>query len=334
MVSQQCLQRFIYSDRTIVYSSWVIAMYDTIIIGAGPAGLTAGIFAVRRDLNILVLGDPGDPPTVTEATIVDDWIGTPNIKGTELMQRFLNHAKDVKVPIKDDKILEISKSSGGFVLKGEKESYEAESIIFATGALHRELNIPGEKEFAGRGVSYCASCDGLLFKGKKVAVIGGGDTAATYALLLDQIGADTMLVHRRDQLRAVESFQEQIKNSNVKVMWNTVLKEIKGDKFVKSIIIENVKTNKKHEIPMDGVFIAVGSVPMSELGKNIGLKIDEAGYIMVDKEGKTSVPGVFAAGDCANNPTKRIITACADGSKAAEAAYMYIQEKRLLGKKQ
>ncbi len=308
-------------------------MLDVVIIGAGPAGLTAGIFAVRRTLKVLVLGDPGSPPTITEATLVDDWPSIPNIKGPDLMVKFQEHAKRMNVPVKNEKVLEIKKSGKNFLVKTEKNVYETKTIIFATGARHRKVAVPGEEEFAGKGVSYCANCDGPLFKGKKVLVVGGGDTATTYALLLEQIGADTTLIHRRNQLRAVETFQKQIFKSDIKIIWDTVLKEIKGDRFVKSVVIENVKTKKRTELQMDGVFIAIGSVPMNELGKNIGLKVDKSGFIEVDKEQKTNVHGIFAAGDCCNNPTKRIITACGDGSKAAETAYMYIQEKRLLEEK-
>jgi thioredoxin reductase (NADPH) len=302
---------------------------DVVIIGAGPAGLTAGIFAVRRSLKTVVFSDIGDAPTVTEATVIEDWIGTPDITGPELMKRFQEHAKNMNVPIADEKVTNIVKTNDGFKVFGVKKAYDAKTVIIATGAIHRKVEVPGEDKFAGKGVSFCANCDGPLFKGKMVLVVGGGDTAASYALLLNQIGAKTCLIHRRDRLRASENYQTQLRNSKVKIIWDSVLKEIKGDTFVKSVIIENAKTKKKKELPMDGVFIAIGSVPMSEMTKRLRIKLDEYGYIVVDKEGRTNVPGIFAAGDCANNPTKRIITSCADGSKATEAAYEYIQEKEL-----
>lgn len=304
--------------------------YDVVIVGAGPAGLTAGIFAIRRALKIIILHDPGYRPTPNEATIVDDWIGTPHITGPRLMKKFRKHAELMGVPIEGEKVKGIEKAKDGFSIIGEGKVFEAKTVILATGAMHRRAEVPGEKEFTGRGVSYCANCEGPFFRGKKVLIAGGGDTAATYALLLHQIGADTTLIHRRDELRAVESYQKQLANSKVRIIWNSVIKEIKGGKFVKSVVVEDLKTHKLAELPMDGVFIAIGSVPMSEMVKGLDVKVNPMGYIAVDKEGRTNVPGLFAAGDIADNPTKRIVTACADGSKAAEAAYMYVQEKKLM----
>jgi thioredoxin reductase (NADPH) len=307
--------------------------HDLVIIGAGPAGLTAGIFAVRRALETIVLHDSHDPPAVSEAALVDDWIGTPHVSGPELMHKFKNHADIMGVMVREEKVKDIQKAGDGFRVVGERGVFDAKTVIIATGAVHRRAEVPGEEKFAGKGVSYCANCDGPLFGGKKVLVVGGGDTAATYALLLNQIGAKTTLLHRRDKLRAVESLQKQLSNSGVKMIWNSILREIKGDRFVKSVVIQNVKTGEAAELPMDGVFIAIGSVPMTQMVKTLGAEIDEAGYILVDKEGRTNIPGLFAAGDIANNPTKSIITACADGSKAAEAAYMYMQERELGGKR-
>ncbi|RLI95891.1 MAG: thioredoxin-disulfide reductase, partial [Candidatus Aenigmatarchaeota archaeon] len=195
--------------------------YDVVIIGAGPAGLTAGIFSVRRDLKTLVLADPGTQPTVAEATIIDDWIGTPGINGPELMKKFKSHAEKMGVHTENEKVGGIKKSGEGFMVQGEKRVFGAKTVIIATGARHRKVQVPGEKEFSGKGVSYCANCDGPLFKGKRVLVVGGGDTAATYALLLNQIGAKTTLIHRRDELRAVETYRKQLANSKVKIMWST-----------------------------------------------------------------------------------------------------------------
>ncbi len=304
-------------------------MHDIIIIGAGPAGLTAGIFAVRRSMDILVLGDPTSMSTVEEASIVDDWPGAPGMMGPELMEKFRSHAKKLGVPVKPEKAVEIMKKGQGFVVKTDKGEYETRTVIMATGAKHRKAMVPGEEKFAGRGVSYCANCDGPLYRGRKVAVIGGGDTAATYALLLEQIGADTILIHRRDELRAVDVYRKELAKSNVKFMWNSMLKEIKGGKMVTSVVIQDVKTKQKKEIPMDGVFIAIGTVPASELGKNIGIKTDEGGFIKVDRKQMTSVPGVFAAGDCSDNCSKRIVTAAAEGAVATEMAFEFIRAQGL-----
>ena len=303
--------------------------HDIVVIGAGPAGLTAGIFAVRRSMDVVVLGDPTSMSTMEEATLVDDWPGMPGVAGPELFAKMTAHAKKLGVLVKQEKALEIRSKGKLFVVKTDKAEYEAKTVIIATGAKHRKAMVPGEEKFAGRGVSYCANCDGPIFKGRKVAVIGGGDTAATYALLMEQIGAETSLIHRRDELRAVDTYRKELKKSKVKLILNSVLKEIKGDKMVKSIVVQDVNTKKLTDIPMDGVFVAIGTVPASELGKNVGIKTDESGFIIVDRSQMTSVPGVFAAGDCSNNKTKRIVTSAAEGSIAAEMAYEHIREAEL-----
>lgn len=306
-----------------------IMVYDIVIIGAGPAGLTAGIFAVRRSLNVLVLGDPVSMPTIEEATIVDDWPGMPGTTGPELMHKFLEHAKRLGVSLKNEKALEIRKEDGSFAIKTDKGEYRTKTLIIATGAKHRTAMVAGEKDFVGRGVSYCASCDGPMFRGKRVLIVGGGDTAATYALLLEQLGADTTLIHRRNELRAVETYRKELGKSSVKFMWNSVLKEIKGDKFVRSVVVQDLKTKETKEMPMDGIFIAIGTVPSSELGKRMGIKTNASGFIKVDRKQMTNIPGIFAAGDCSNNCTKRIVTAAAEGSVAAEMAYEHIREMEL-----
>lgn len=302
-------------------------MYDVLIIGAGPAGITSGIFAIRRNLKTLILNDPRSLPQIDEASIVDDWPGTMGIKGPELMEKFRDHAKKLGVEIKQDKVNKIKKIKGGFEVTNNEFKCKTKTIIIATGSKHRKGLIKGEDKFSGKGISYCATCDGPLFKGKKVLVLGGGDTAVTYAILLDQVGADTSLVHRRDKLRATESWQKKIFKSGVKIIWDTVCIEIKGDKFVKSAVLQNKKTGEKKEVLVDGIFVSFGTIPTSELAKDLGIKIDDKGYIVVDKEQNTNVPGVFAAGDCCDNPAKKIVTAAGDGGLAAESAYFYLQEK-------
>lgn len=301
-------------------------MYDLLIIGAGPAGLTAGIFAVRRNMKTLVLNDPTSASQTDEASIVDDWPGIMGIKGIELMKKFRDHADKLKVEIKQEKISKISEVRGGFEVINAGKKYQSRTIIIATGSKHRKGLVKGEDKFAGRGVSYCATCDGPMFKGKKVLVLGGGDTAVTYAILLDDIGAETGLVHRRDKLRATESWQKKILKSKIKIYWDTVCIEIKGDKFVKSAILKNKKTGEQKEVPVDGVFVSFGTVPTSGIAKDLGIKVDGAGYIEVDRNQKTNVPGVFAAGDCCNNSAKKIVTAAGDGALAAENAYFYIKD--------
>ncbi len=206
--------------------------------------------------------------------------------------------------------------------------YDTKTVIFATGAKHRKVMVPGEAEFAGKGVSYCASCDAPMFRGKKVLVIGGGDTALTDALILKSVGIDVTVVHRRDELRAAKSLEDQAKKAGVKFLWSSIIKEIKGDKMVTSVVLMDVKTKKTSEEKVDGVFVAIGTVPLSELANKIGVKTDEAGFIKVDRSQKTNVPGVYAAGDCCDNPSKKIATAVGDGALAAESAFQYLQEQK------
>jgi thioredoxin reductase (NADPH) len=321
--------------------------YDVVIIGAGPAGLTAGIFAARRGLKAVVLGYTGSMPQAEEATAIDNWPGDISISGADLVKRFEEHAKGLGVEMRNEKVVGISKKAGsgkadkaakrgkagkggkgikGFVVKSEKSEYESKTIIIATGTKHRKGMIKGEAEFAGRGVSYCAACDAPLFRGRRVLYVGGGDSAVMGALLSSRVGSKTMLIHRRDRLRAVKSLQEQILKSDVKIIWNTVPVEIKGDKFVKSVVVMNNKTKKEQEIPVDAVFVAMGTVPTAELAKDVGIKVDKGGFIIVDKEMKTSMPGIFAAGDCTSQPLKQIITAAADGAIAATSAYFYFHD--------
>jgi thioredoxin reductase (NADPH) len=302
-------------------------VFDVIIIGTGPAGLTAGIFAVRRGLKTLVFGDPFLLSQIANATLVDNYPGFFNIHGAELLKRIREHAVKLGVKIKEERVINITKIKNEFIVRSDKERYKAKTIIFATGASHRKASVSGESNFVGKGVSYCPSCDAPLFKGKKVLVIGGGDSAVSGALLLDHIGAITTLIHRRDELRAVESLQKQLLNSGVKILWNKILLEIRGDKFVKSVIIKDVKTNQKEELDTDGVFISIGTIPTAELAKDIGVRLDDKGFIEVDKEQKTSIQGVFAAGDCCNNSLKQLVSACSDGAIAATSAYTYIMEK-------
>ncbi len=289
--------------------------------------MTAGIFANRRNMNVMVLNDPTSLSQIEEATIVDDWPSVPNISGMELMKKFKEHAKSLGVEIKEEKAEGLEKKDGSFIIKTENGAYETKTIIMATGAKHRKAMVAGESEFAGKGVSYCASCDAPLFKGKKVLVIGGGDAAVKSAILLQQVGAETTLVHRRDELRAAEFYRAQVKKSGVKFEWDTILKEIKGDKFVTSAVLQNVKTREKKEVKTDGIFVVIGTIPTAELAKLVGVEANDRGYIKVDREMRTNIEGFFAAGDCTDGPSKKIATAVGDGAIAAESAYNLIKER-------
>ena len=300
-------------------------MHDVIIIGSGPAGCTAAIFAVRRSLKTLILSDPMELSQVEQATIVDDWPGDFNITGMDLTRKIRDHVKKLGVEIREEKVTELTKEKDCIRIKAGDKSYDSRTVIIATGARHRKGLVKGEDEFSGKGVSYCASCDAPLYRDKKVLVLGGGDSAISYALLLDQVGVDTTLVHRRDEWRAAESWVSKLKKSKVKTMMDTVCLEIKGDTMVKSVVLMNKKTHEKKEVPIDGVFVAFGTVPTSEIARKIGLKLDDRGYILADNHQQTNVPRVYAAGDCANSVSKKIVVAAGAGAIAAETAYNLIK---------
>ncbi len=299
--------------------------HDIIVIGSGPAGITAGIFAVRRGLKTLILSDPMELSLAEEATLVDDWPGDPGIKGMDLVRKFRDHAKKLGCETIEAKVTEIIRKDRAFTVRAGDKEFEGRAVIISTGAKHRKGIIKGEDEFAGKGVSYCASCDAPLFKGKRVFVLGGGDTAAGYAILLDQVGAETTLVHRRDELRAAEAWQKRLEKSGVRILWSTQPLEIRGDNKVESIVLLEKKTGDKREEKAEGVFVAFGVVPTSEMARKAGIKLDEKGYIEVDRHQKTSIKGIFAAGDCCNNPSKKIVTAAGDGAIAAESAYSLLK---------
>jgi len=213
-----------------------------------------------------------------------------------------------------------------FVLKTDSSEYRAKAVIFATGGTHRELGVPGEKEFLGRGVSYCATCDGHFFRGKKVLVIGGGNTAVTDAIYLKEIGCDVTLVHRRDELRADKALQEELFKRGIPVIWNSVVVRIEGSQKVERVVLHDRVKDEDFVVEADGVFIAIGMRPQTELAGKLGVERDSRGYIKVDKKQRTNVPGVFAAGDCCDNPLKQVVTACGDGAVAANSAFEFVKD--------
>jgi thioredoxin reductase (NADPH) len=301
-------------------------MHDVIIIGAGPAGSTAALFLQRFGLKTLLLADPMSLAQSEEAPMVDDWPGTREANGLELTDKFRDHAKSYGAEFLYEKVVSVSKTGTGFSVKTEEnKTYQAKAIIFATGAKHRKAMINGEDKFSGRGVSYCASCDGPLYKGRKVLVVGGGDAALNSAVLLSKMGATVTIIHRRDEFRASHANQELLKKSGARIMLDTVIMEIKGDKMVSSVMLKNAKSGEIKDMRADGIFISIGSVPTSELAGNLGVKTDEAGYIIAGPEQETNVEGVFAAGDCTNRAAKKIVTAAGYGAAAATSAYNYIK---------
>jgi len=299
--------------------------YDLIIIGAGPAGLTAGIYAARYKLNTLVLSKFSGGVAAT-ADKVCNFPSYFEIKGIELMQNIISHVKKLEVPIKNEEVLEIGKGKGeGFVVETKKESYNARKVIFAAGTERSKLNVKGEAGFLGRGVSYCATCDAAFFKEKTVAVIGGSNAALTAALLLSEFGSKVYIIYRKDHFfRAEPAWVELVeKDKKIEVLFNSEVEEIYGDKAV-----EGVKLKSGKDLKLEGVFIEIGSEAKTEILDGIGVKKTKKDYVMVDREQKTNVKGFFAAGDVTDNSLKQIITACGEGATAAHSAYVEMKQDK------
>ena len=296
-------------------------MKDLIIIGAGAGGMSAAIYAGRYELDTSLISK-GTGGLLNEAMSVENYPGFMKISGYELMKKFKEHAKNLKVPFIDDTVKNIEKIDSGFKVICEKETHEAKSIIIALGSKRRKLGVPGEKEYAGRGVAYCATCDGALFQDAVVGVVGGGNSAAQSAILLSQYAKKVYIIYRREPLRADPIFIDRIKaNEKIEVKCCVNVKEIKGDdKGMKSVILDNGK-----EMQMEGLFIEVGWEPATELARAIGVALDEKGFIKVNDSAETNVKGVFAAGDCTNRPFKQAVVAAAEGATAAFSAFNYLK---------
>lgn len=304
-------------------------VYDLIIIGSGPAGLGAAIYAQRARLDTLVIEKAmvsgGQVLTTYE---VDNYPGLPGIGGYDLGLKFREHADKLGAQFQEDQVLKVEDDGpdGTKRVVCVNGTYEAKVLILATGAVHRKLGIPGEEEFGGMGVSYCATCDGAFFRNKVTAVIGGGDVAVEDAIFLARMCSKVYLIHRRDALRAAKSLQESLMAlENVEILWDSVADSIQGDGKVECLSISNVKTGEKQELPVQGVFIAVGITP--ESSAFAGLVEMEHGYIKAGEDGKTSAPGIFAAGDVRTKQLRQIITAAADGANAVTSAERYLTER-------
>jgi thioredoxin-disulfide reductase len=298
-------------------------MYDVIIVGAGPAGLTAGIYTSRRNLKTLILSrDLGGQVTTTP--YVENYPGFESIEGFKLMQLFEKQVKGFGVEIKYEEVIKIKPKKKTFIVETKKNKYESKTVILAFGKTPRNLNVPGEKEFSGKGISYCATCDGPLFKNKVVAVIGGGNSALDAAIMLSEIAKKVYLIHRRDEFRGFEYLVEEVKKKkNVELVLSHVAVEFKGDKVLRSMIIESVKTKERKELKVNGVFIEIGSEVKTDFVKDL-VKLDKNNHIIINNNCETSHPGIFAAGDVTNTPFKQIVVAAGEGAKAGLNVYNYI----------
>ncbi len=301
--------------------------YDLTVIGGGAAGLAAGIYGVRSGLHTLVLDDRMAGGTTADAPVVDNYPGFVHVTGQELAQKMIDHARNQGAMINSlETAMSLQLEGEMKNVRTDKGTYQTKAIVIATGAYYKQLGIPGEKEFRGRGVSYCGICDGPLFKGKKVLVVGGGNSALITSLYLSGIASEVKIAHRRDKFRAEEAYIKDLgTKSNVKVYWDSEVKEIAGEKLVNKVKLANNKTGETSELAVDGVFVQIGEAPNSQIFKEAGVEVDVNGYIIVDMLQHTNIRGVFAAGDITNHPVKQIGTAVGQGITAALEAYAHIK---------
>lgn len=302
-------------------------IYDVIIIGGGPAGLTAGLYTSRAGLKTFLLETyvPSGQAVVTDR--IENYPGFPEgINGFELIDRFKRQAQQFGLEIEMSKVSEIRKAKEGWNVATEGKEYTTLAVIIATGAKPKELGIPGEKELLGKGVSYCATCDGALFKDKDIVVIGGGDTAIEEALFLTKFAKKLTIIHRRNRLRAAKVLQERVLASEkIEIIWDSTATEILGDERAGGIKVKNIKTQEKSTIQCDGIFIFVGLVPNTGFLRKL-VKLDKDGYIVANPNMETSKKGIFACGDCTKKLLRQVVTACGDGATAAFSSQQYVEE--------
>ena len=294
--------------------------FELLIVGGGPAAFAAGIYAGRSGVKAAILEKSMPGGQMALSYLIENWPGEKEISGQDLTMKMREHAEQYSKIIEFVDVTSIRKDGDGFVLTTYEGEFKAKAVILATGAEHRKLGAPGEEKFNGKGISYCATCDGFFFKGKKIIVVGGGNTALEYAVYLNNIDCDVTLIHRRDQFRAEKRMQEQVADLGISSIMNTVVEEFMGDQALKFAKIRNIETGEVEDLEISGSFIAVGEIPNNEIARGLDLDLDDDGYVKIDREGRTSMPGIYAAGDLTGG-LKQVIVAAAEGAIAATSAF-------------
>ena len=302
-------------------------MYDTMIIGAGPAGMTAALYAARSNLKVALLERGIYGGQMNNTAEIENYPGYARISGPELAEKMFEPLENLGVEHLFGQVEKIEDHGDYKKIITEDEVFETKTVILAPGANHRHLGVPGEEEYNSRGVSYCAVCDGAFFRDEDLLVVGGGDSAVEEAIFLTRFAKSVTIVHRRDQLRAQKLLQERaFANEKISFIWDSVVKEIKGDdRKVTSVVFENVKTGQSSEADFGGVFVYVGLDPVSDFVKDLGI-CDEAGWIVTDQHMKTAIDGIYAIGDVRQKDLRQITTAVGDGAVAGQEVYKYITE--------
>ena len=305
-------------------------MYDLIIIGSGPAGLSAAVYGKRAGLNLLVIEEkPMSGGQIINTYEVDNYLGLPGISGFQMAQEFRKHADKLGVAFKEASVTAVEDKDNFKLVHAGGEALESRTVLVAAGAEHAKLGVPGEEELSGMGVSYCATCDGAFFRNRTVAVVGGGDVALEDAIYLARTCEKVYLIHRRDKLRGAMILQEELKAlPNVEILYSHTVSEIRGEDMVEALLIKDVKADTERILPVDGIFIAVGIHPNTELIKDM-VETDEGGYVLAGEDCATNVPGLYVAGDIRKKPMRQIVTAVADGANAAVNAGIFCSKQRL-----
>jgi thioredoxin reductase (NADPH) len=303
-------------------------IYEVIIIGGGPGGLTAGLYTSRARLSTLLIESALFGGQMTTTELIENYPGFPQgVTGDELSRLMEGQAKRFGMETVTEEVVRVSLEGDMKVVQTYESTYRCKALIVSTGTEYRKLGVPGEKEFAGKGVSYCATCDGAFFRDSQIVVVGGGDSALTEALFLTKFAKELTIIHRRDALRGTKIYQERaLANPKIKFLWNSIVQEIKGDSMVRSIIVKNVKTGEIKEFETEGAFLFVGLVPRTQFLKGI-VQMDEGGYVLTNEHCETSAKGIFAVGDCRKKLLRQIATAVGDGATAAFAAEKFLELK-------